>query len=35
MFQDDNETLKDEVIDPIMAQIRKKLEEELGAELRA
>ena len=35
MFQDDNETLLDEVIDPIMAQILKKLEEELGAELRA
>jgi phenylalanyl-tRNA synthetase beta chain len=35
MFQDDNETLKDETIEPIMAQIRMKLEKELGAELRA
>lgn len=35
MFQDDNETLKDGIIDPIMEQIRKKLKNELGAELRA
>ena len=35
MFQDDNETLKDGTIDPIMEQIRMKLKNELGAELRA
>lgn len=35
MFQDDNETLKDEIIDPIMEQIRMNLKNELGAELRA
>ena len=35
MFQDDNETLKDGIIDPIMEQIRMKLKNELGAELRA
>jgi phenylalanyl-tRNA synthetase beta chain len=35
MFQDDNETLKDGTIDPIMEQIRMKLKKELGAELRA
>ena len=35
MFQDDNETLKDGTVDPIMEQIRIKLKDELGAELRA
>ena len=35
LFQDDNETLKDGTIDPIMEQIRMKLKKELGAELRA
>ena len=35
MFQDDNETLKDGTVDPIMEQIRIKLKNELGAELRA
>ena len=35
MFQDEHETLKDGIIDPIMEQIRMKLKNELGAELRA
>ncbi len=35
LFQDDNETLTDGTIDPIMEQIRVKLKKELGAELRA
>ncbi len=34
IFQDDEQTLKDEQLDAIMENIRKKLESELGAELR-
>lgn len=34
IFQDDEKTLKDQQIDAIMDNIRKKLETELGAELR-
>ncbi len=34
-FQDNDSTLQDSTIDPIMEDIRKKLEENLGAELRA
>ena len=33
-FQDNDSTLQDSTIDPIMEDIRKKLEENLGAELR-
>ena len=33
-FQDNDSTLQDSTIDPIMKDIRKKLEENLGAELR-
>tara|TARA_B100001287_G_C22685930_1_gene533604 strand:- start:763 stop:3177 length:2415 start_codon:yes stop_codon:yes gene_type:complete len=35
IFQDDNETLQDGIIDPIMEDIRVRLKNELGAELRA
>ena len=34
IFQDNDSTLQDSTIDPIMKDIRKKLEENLGAELR-
>jgi len=34
-FQDDNETLKDKQVDAVMASIRKELESQLGAVLRA
>ena len=34
IFQDNDSTLQDSTIDPIMEDIRKKLEENLGAELR-
>ncbi|MDG1346261.1 MAG: phenylalanine--tRNA ligase subunit beta, partial [Crocinitomicaceae bacterium] len=34
-FQDDNETLKDKQVDIVMADIRKELESQLGAVLRA
>ena len=35
MFQDQNDTLKDEQIDSIMETIRKRLQKDLGAQLRA